>query len=48
MDAQRAAGLLARCTMVQLPQFGHALHMGDQGQPAIFWQVVSNFLESLD
>jgi pimeloyl-ACP methyl ester carboxylesterase len=26
---------------------GYALHAGDQGQPAIFWQIVSNFLESL-
>jgi pimeloyl-ACP methyl ester carboxylesterase len=47
VDARRAAGMLARCTTVQLPQFGHWLHAGDQGQPAIFCQIVSNFLESL-
>ena len=43
-DAERAAALLAQCTVVQVPDVGHGIHTP---QPATFLQIVNNFLESL-
>jgi pimeloyl-ACP methyl ester carboxylesterase len=45
-DAQRAAGQLAHCTHVYLPNVGHGIHAAD-GQPRVFSRLVHDFLESL-
>ena len=47
VDAQRAAGLLARGTYVRMPEVGHGIHVAGQGQPSAFCRVVHDFLESL-
>jgi pimeloyl-ACP methyl ester carboxylesterase len=43
-DVTRALSLLRHCTHVHLPDTGHNLH---RRQPIAFYQIVSNFLESL-
>jgi pimeloyl-ACP methyl ester carboxylesterase len=42
--AARAAGLLADCVHVTLPELGHGLHAGD---PLGFYRLVTDFLEAL-
>lgn len=44
-DAERAIALLAQCVHIHLDDMGHGLH-GER--PLLFFQMVSNFLESLE
>lgn len=43
-DAERAIALLAQCVHIHLPDMAHNLH---SERPPLFFQMVSNFLESL-
>lgn len=43
-DAERAIALLAQCVHIHLPDMAHNLH-GER--PSLFFQMISNFLESL-